>query len=222
MRHWLTSHWAQRIQLLFFQLRKISLYVLTLIKMIPLGICASPKRSRVSIFPKNHYVFKKHSNKKDFKSISFTPIYVTQKLTQPGISQVFTFFPSRDKVISSLFLIYCMVTISTLFLWCKYAKSLIKKKSLSIFVFPWIMYLFIYGKSYWCDYFLIPNFDGVNTIGNFKLKRNTSMKHFWDLTVAGKVRGSNELGIGAKMVVQLGLSLVYCWQRYQDGLGIPT
>lgn len=84
------------------------------------------------------------------------------------------------------------------------------------------MYLFIYGKSYCCDYFLIPNFDGVNTIGNFKLKRNTSMKHFWDLTVAGKVRGSNELGIGAKMVVQLGLSLVYCWQSYQDGLGIPT
>lgn len=64
------------------------------------------------------------------------------------------------------------------------------------------MYLLIYGKSYCCDYFLIPNFDGVNTIGNFKLKRNTSMKHFWDLTVAGKVRGSNELGIGAKMVVQ--------------------
>ena len=103
--------------------------------MIPLGICASPERSRVSIFPKNHYVFKKHSNKKDFKSISFTPIYVTQKLTQPGISQVFTFFPSRDKVNSSLFLVYCIVTISTLFLWCKYAKSLIKKKSLSIFVF---------------------------------------------------------------------------------------
>lgn len=48
------------------------------------------------------------------------------------------------------------------------------------------------------------------------------MKHFWDLTVAGKVRGGNELGIGAKMVVQLGLSLVYCWQSYQDGLGIPT
>lgn len=120
----------------FFQLRKISLYVLTLIKMIPLGICASPKRSRVSIFPKNHYVFKKHSNKKDFKSISFTPIYVTQKLTQPGISQVFTFFPSRDKVTSSLFLIYCIVTISTLFLWCKYAKSLITKKIFVHFCLP--------------------------------------------------------------------------------------
>lgn len=87
-------------------------------------------------FPKKPLRFqKKHSNKKDFKSISFTPIYVTQKLTQPGISQVFTFFPSRDKVTSSLFLVYCIVTISTLFLWCKYAKSLIKKKSLSIFVF---------------------------------------------------------------------------------------
>ena len=84
MRHWLTSHWAQ-IQLLFFQLRKISLYVLTLIKMVPFGICASPERSRVSIFPKNHYV--------------------TQKLTQPGISQVFTFFPSRDKVSYNIYIV---------------------------------------------------------------------------------------------------------------------
>lgn len=48
------------------------------------------------------------------------------------------------------------------------------------------------------------------------------MKHFWDLTVAGKVRGSNELCIRAKMVIQLGLPLVYCWQSYQDGLEIPT
>lgn len=73
--------------------------------MVPFGICASPERSRVSIFPKNHYVFKKNSNKKDFKSISFTPIYVTQKLTQPGISQVFTFFPSRDKVSYNIYIV---------------------------------------------------------------------------------------------------------------------
>lgn len=89
----------------FFSVEKISLYVLTLIKMVPFGICASPEHSRVSIFPKNHYVFKKHSNKKDFKSISFTPIYVTQKLTQPGISQVFTFFPSRDKVSYNIYIV---------------------------------------------------------------------------------------------------------------------
>lgn len=60
--------------------------------MIPLGICASPERSRVSIFPKNHYVFKKHSNKKDFKSISFTPIYVTETDTTWNFSGLY-FFP---------------------------------------------------------------------------------------------------------------------------------